>query len=153
MEVGKNVYYSLNRLCHMVLALKPFGCMPSSQSDGVQAAVTSHFKDMIFLPVETAGEGEINAHSRVQMALADARTRARAEFDDALAASGHPLERLRAYVARHPQLRRPFHPIARRPGVTGTAAQFVRHVGALIDAEAATESRRREAPLVRMPTW
>ena len=25
MEVGKNVYYTVNHLCHMVLALKPFG--------------------------------------------------------------------------------------------------------------------------------
>ena len=53
----------------MVLALKPFGCMPSSQSDGVQSAVINKYKDMIFLPIETSGEGEVNAHSRVQMAL------------------------------------------------------------------------------------
>jgi predicted nucleotide-binding protein (sugar kinase/HSP70/actin superfamily) len=151
MEVGKNVYYSLNRLCHMVLALKPFGCMPSSQSDGVQSAVTSHFRDMIFLPVETAGEGEINAHSRVQMSLADARARARAEFDDAIAASGRSVECINAYVARHGELRRPFHPIPRRPGVTGTAAQFVYHVSSLMDAEAANEARR--ASLVGNPTW
>ncbi len=38
LEVGKNVYYTVHNLCHMVLALKPFGCMPSSQSDGVQSA-------------------------------------------------------------------------------------------------------------------
>ena len=46
----------------MVLSLKPFGCMPSTQSDGAQAAVVSHFKDMIYLPIETSGEGEMNAH-------------------------------------------------------------------------------------------
>jgi predicted nucleotide-binding protein (sugar kinase/HSP70/actin superfamily) len=66
LEVGKNVYYTIHKLCHMVLALKPFGCMPSSQSDGVQSAVINKFKDMIFLPIETSGEGEVNAHSRVQ---------------------------------------------------------------------------------------
>ena len=49
---------------HMVASLKPFGCMPSTQSDGAQAAVTEHYKDMIYLPIETSGEGEINAHSR-----------------------------------------------------------------------------------------
>ena len=38
----------------MVLSLKPFGCMPSTQSDGVQAAVIAHFPDMIFLPIETS---------------------------------------------------------------------------------------------------
>src|SRR5205814_4734739 len=53
--------------------LKPFGCMPSTQSDGAQSAVVSNYKDMIYLPVETSGEGEINAHSRVQMALGEAK--------------------------------------------------------------------------------
>jgi hypothetical protein len=75
MEVGKNVYYTVNHLCHMVLALKPFGCMPSTQSDGVQSRVVNKFKDMIFLPIETSGEGEVNAHSRVQMALAEAKAK------------------------------------------------------------------------------
>jgi hypothetical protein len=75
MEVGKNVYYTVNHLCHMVLALKPFGCMPSTQSDGFQSWVVNKFKDMIFLPIETSGEGEVNAHSRVQMALAEAKAK------------------------------------------------------------------------------
>ena len=88
MEVGKNVYYTVNHLCHMVLALKPFGCMPSTQSDGVQSRVVNKFKDMIFLPVETSGEGEVNAHSRVQMALAEAKAKARAEFDGVLSETG-----------------------------------------------------------------
>jgi predicted nucleotide-binding protein (sugar kinase/HSP70/actin superfamily) len=56
LEVGKNVYYTVHHKCHMVLALKPFGCMPSSQSDGVQSAVINKFKDMIFLPIETSGK-------------------------------------------------------------------------------------------------
>src|ERR1700728_4726964 len=46
MEVGKNIFYTVNHLCHMVLALKPFGCMPSTQSDGVQSRVVNKFKDM-----------------------------------------------------------------------------------------------------------
>ncbi len=153
MEVGKNVYYSLHRLCHMVLALKPFGCMPSSQSDGVQSAVTTHFKDMIFLPIETAGEGEINAHSRVQMALADGRAKARAEFDAALAGTGKSLETIRAYVAEHPELRRPFYLVPRRQNITGTAAQFILHVNDLIDRDDLIEDRSRHAPLVGEPTW
>ena len=51
--------------------------MPSSQSDGAQSAVINKFKDMIFLPIETSGEGEMNAHSRVQMALGEAKAKAR----------------------------------------------------------------------------
>ncbi|MEI9973630.1 MAG: hypothetical protein WDO73_17240 [Ignavibacteriota bacterium] len=35
---------------------------------------------MIYLPVETSGEGEINAHSRVQMALGEAKNKAKKEF-------------------------------------------------------------------------
>src|SRR5690606_19528811 len=73
MEVAKNIYYANHELAHMVLSLKPFGCMPSTQSDGAQAAVVSHFPDMIFLPIETSGEGDINAYSRAQMALGEAK--------------------------------------------------------------------------------
>ena len=108
MEVAKNIYYTLHKKCHMVLSLKPFGCMPSTQSDGVQSAVMSHFKDMIFLPIETSGEGEVNAHSRVQMALGEARTKARVEFQGALASTGRQLDDIAEYVARHSELRHPF---------------------------------------------
>jgi len=80
LEVAKNIYYHNKSLSHFVLCLKPFGCMPSTQSDAAQSAVISHFKDMIFLPIETSGEGDVNAHSRVQMALGEAKAKARREF-------------------------------------------------------------------------
>ena len=41
--------------------------MPSSQSDGVQSTVINKFKDMIFLPIETSGEGEVNAHTEARL--------------------------------------------------------------------------------------
>jgi len=28
LEVAKTLYYTQNKMCHMVLALKPFGCLP-----------------------------------------------------------------------------------------------------------------------------
>jgi predicted nucleotide-binding protein (sugar kinase/HSP70/actin superfamily) len=133
LEVGKNVYYTKNRLCHMVLALKPFGCMPSSQSDGVQSGVVNHFKEMIFIPIETSGEGEINAHSRVQMALGEAKFKARMEFEQALKTTGKSLDEIRAYAAEHPELRSLFYPMPRREGVTGEAANFVLHVSDLMN--------------------
>jgi predicted nucleotide-binding protein (sugar kinase/HSP70/actin superfamily) len=151
MEVGKNVYYSVNRLCHMVLALKPFGCMPSTQSDGVQSAVTSRFPEMIFLPIETSGEGEVNAHSRVQMALGEAKNRARAEFEGVLKATGKRLEDIEEYVSRHPELRRPFYPVPHRRGVAGTAAQFVVHVNDLINRERRFRWAVRRAAPYRQP--
>ncbi|MGA3080913.1 MAG: hypothetical protein ABSD44_05980 [Terracidiphilus sp.] len=137
LEVGKNVYYTTRGLCHMVLALKPFGCMPSSQSDGVQSAVVNHFPKMIFLPVETSGEGEINAHSRVQMALGEARVKARAEFDAALASTGKSHAQIREYALRHRPLRSPFYPIPRRQGIAGPAPNFALHVADLMAGRAA----------------
>ena len=136
LEVGKNVYYTTHGLCHMVLALKPFGCMPSSQSDGVQSAVVNRFREMIFLPIETSGEGEINAHSRVQMALGDAKIKAKAEFEQALASTGKKLDDIKAYIAEHRELRSPLYPVKRRRGIAGVAANFVLHVSNLMDGNA-----------------
>ena len=133
MEVAKNIYYTVNKKAHMVLSLKPFGCMPSSQSDGVQSAVMNHFKDMIFLPIETSGEGEINAHSRVQMALGEAKAKARLEFQQALESTAKSLDDIRRYIDAHPILKRPFYHVPHRHGMTGTAAQFVLHVSDLMD--------------------
>jgi hypothetical protein len=99
----------------------------------VQSAVMNHFKDMIFLPIETSGEGEINAHSRVQMALGEAKAKAKAEFQQALDSTGKRLEDIRSYVADHPRLRHPFYKVPHRTGVTGTAANFVLHVSDLMD--------------------
>jgi predicted nucleotide-binding protein (sugar kinase/HSP70/actin superfamily) len=135
LEVGKNVYYTTQGLCHMVLALKPFGCMPSSQSDGVQSAVVNRFPEMIFLSIETSGEGEINAHSRMQMALGEAKIKAKAEFEQALALTGKKLDEIKAYAAEHRQLRSPLYPVPRRRGIAGVAANFVLHVSHLIDGK------------------
>jgi hypothetical protein len=140
LEVGKNVYYTMNHLCHMVLALKPFGCMPSSQSDGVQSGVANHFKEMIFLPIETSGEGEINAHSRVQMALGEAKVKARMEFEQVLKSTGKRMDDFKEYVAEHPELRNVFYPVPHRHGYAGVAAQFVLHVNDLMNGKTRMKS-------------
>ena len=128
LEVAKNIYYSNKDLAHMVLSLKPFGCMPSTQSDGAQAAVTGHYKDMIYLPVETSGEGEINAHSRVQMALGEAKNKAKLEFQATLDKTGLTLEQCRAYVDAHPEMKRPMYHVPHVKGTIGGAANFVLHI-------------------------
>jgi predicted nucleotide-binding protein (sugar kinase/HSP70/actin superfamily) len=135
LEVAKTVYHTTHHHCHMVLSLKPFGCMPSTQSDGAQSAVVSRFKDIIFLPIETAGDGEVHARSRVQMALGDAKARARREFDASLAATGKRLDAIRGYVSEHPELRRALYAVPHHPGVAGRAASFVRHVSDLMDRQ------------------
>jgi predicted nucleotide-binding protein (sugar kinase/HSP70/actin superfamily) len=135
LEVAKNIYYSHKGLAHMVLALKPFGCMPSTQSDGAQSAVMSHYKDMIFLPIETSGEGDVNAHSRVQMALGEAKAKTKLEFKTALESTGRAIEEIRSYAEEHPELRSPIYKVPHSEGVVGVAANFVLHVAQLMEAE------------------
>jgi hypothetical protein len=134
LEVAKNIYCTNRDLCHVVLSLKPFGCMPSTQSDGAQAAVVSRYPDMIFLPVETSGEGDVNALSRVQMALGEAKAKSRDEFARVLAGTGYSLEQVRAHVARHRELRRPLRSVPHHPGVVGRAANFVLDVASRMRA-------------------
>ena len=137
LEVAKNIYYSNKDLAHMVLSVKPFGCMPSTQSDGAQSAVVSNYKDMIYLPVETSGEGEINAHSRVQMALGEAKNKAKKEFAEAL-------ETDRPHAGRVPRLggsasgNQAAHvPGAAHQGRGGRGGEFRDHIAERMKAEVA----------------
>ncbi len=132
LEVAKNIYYANKNLAHMVMSLKPFGCMPSAQSDGAQAAVTSHFQDMIYIPIETSGEGDVNAHSRAQMALGEAKLKCKQEIQQCTKKSGYTLAQIRAYVEAHPELRSPMQHIPHAEGVVGRAANFVLYVGGLM---------------------
>jgi hypothetical protein len=90
---------------------------------------------MIFLPIETSGEGEVNAHSRVQMALGEAKVKAKAEFEECLRSTGKCMNEIREYIAEHPELKRPFYHVPHREGVAGTAAQFVLHVSDRINKD------------------
>ena len=135
LEVAKNIYYSNKDLAHMVLSLKPFGCMPSTQSDGAQSAVVSQYKDMIFLPIETSGEGDVNAHSRVQMALGEAKVRAKNEMKAALEETGYTLEEVQDFVKDHPEMQQPMYKFGHRKGVVGVAANFVLHTAERMKAE------------------
>jgi predicted nucleotide-binding protein (sugar kinase/HSP70/actin superfamily) len=138
LEVAKNIYYSNKDLCHMVLSLKPFGCMPSTQSDGAQSAVVSTYKDMVFIPIETSGEGDVNAHSRVQMALGEAKVRAKNEMKRVLDEAGVSIEDVRAFVAEHPEMQRPMYKYGHRKGVVGVAANFALHAAERMKAERRT---------------
>ena len=135
LEIAKNIYYVNKEMCHMVLSLKPFGCMPSTQSDAVQSAVTSVYKDMIFIPIETSGEGDVNAHSRVQMALGEAKAKAKIEFKKCLEDSGYSIDEIKAYIDSHDELQRPFYHVGHRKGVIGIAANFVLDVAGKMKKE------------------
>lgn len=145
LEVAKNIYYTVKGIAHMVLSLKPFGCMPSTQSDGAQSAVINHFKEMIYLPIETSGEGEINAHSRVQMALGEAKAKAKLEFAAILEASGYELEELRAFQRLHPEINRPLFHVPEYEGVVGTGARFARYLIERMKAEGVRPAARSKS--------
>ncbi|HUI56962.1 MAG TPA: hypothetical protein VLY04_18430 [Bryobacteraceae bacterium] len=145
LEVAKNIYYSNKDLAHMVLSLKPFGCMPSTQSDGAQSAVVSNYKDMIYLPVETSGEGEINAHSRVQMALGEAKNKAKKEFAEALERAGLTLAECRAWVEKHQETKWPMYHVPHTKGYVGMAANFVLHIAERMKAEGERNPERELA--------
>jgi predicted nucleotide-binding protein (sugar kinase/HSP70/actin superfamily) len=135
LEVAKNIYYTNKGIAHMVLSLKPFGCMPSTQSDGAQSAVVNQYKDMIYLPIETSGEGEINAHSRVQMALGEAKAKAKQEMARVLEETGLTIEQVQQYAAEHPELESGLYKVPHYKGVIGSAASFVKHVSELMKSE------------------
>ncbi len=126
MEVGKLVHFVEDRVNHMTVSVKPFGCMPSSGvSDGVQSLITTKYPEAIFLPIETTGDGQVNVQSRVQMMLFKARQRARDEYQDALAAANLTERDVRRRLALPhfaTNLWRPRHAVA------GAAANIVHAV-------------------------
>jgi predicted nucleotide-binding protein (sugar kinase/HSP70/actin superfamily) len=99
LEVAKNLISIKEKKAHLVISVKPFGCMPSTQSDGVQSKVMSDFKDGLFIPIETTGDGEVNVKSRIQMKLYEARERAREEFISLSRKMDTSLERVREVAA------------------------------------------------------
>jgi len=82
LEVAHLIESVKHNLAHLVISIKPFGCMPSSAvSDGIQSLVTSRYPQANFLSIETSGEGAANFYSRVQMALFKAKQSAKEEFE------------------------------------------------------------------------
>ena len=120
MEVGKLIQTVEHRKAHMVISVKPFGCMPSSGvSDGVQSLITARYPEAIFTAIETTGDGEVNVQSRIQMDLFKARKRAEDEFRSAVARSGLSEAALNEAARRAKALHHPPHVVA------GTAANQV----------------------------
>ncbi|HZV03441.1 MAG TPA: 2-hydroxyglutaryl-CoA dehydratase, partial [Planctomycetota bacterium] len=129
MEVGKVIDNIESKHAHMVISVKPFGCMPSSGvSDGVQSYVSGKHPELIFCPIETTGDGKVNVHSRVQMMLFKAHERARAEFDQALKQAGLTLAEARKLAEKDPLARSPLH--HPKHVLTGTGANQVLELAA-----------------------
>lgn len=121
MEVGKLINTVSHRKAHMVISIKPFGCMPSSGvSDGIQSLITARYPEAIFTAIETTGDGEVNVQSRIQMDLFKARARAEEEYRAAVGRSGMAADELSRRLRRRSKaLHHPPHVVA------GTAANQV----------------------------
>jgi predicted nucleotide-binding protein (sugar kinase/HSP70/actin superfamily) len=123
MEVGKLIQSVEQRKAHMVISVKPFGCMPSSGvSDGVQSLVTARHADAIFCAIETTGDGAVNVQSRVLMYLFKARQAAQQEYDALRQASGRSPQELERLARRHRYTRPLFYP---QHKVAGTASNVL----------------------------
>ena len=122
LEVAKHVYYVKHKKCHMVVSVKPFGCMPSTQSDGAQAKVLSDYPESIFISVETSGDAEINVKSRILMKLFEAKKVAEEEFKNALRKHNLTKEEFET-ACKFKKLQKPF--IKRSKNYISTAAQIL----------------------------
>jgi predicted nucleotide-binding protein (sugar kinase/HSP70/actin superfamily) len=120
LEVAKHIYSIKEKKAHMVLSVKPFGCMPSTQSDGAQVKVISDYPESIFISVETSGDGEVNVKSRIQMKLFEAKKAAEREFEEVLERLNLTREAfVRAFS--FPELQKPFIKLSGK--FIGTAAR------------------------------
>jgi predicted nucleotide-binding protein (sugar kinase/HSP70/actin superfamily) len=127
MEVGKLIHFVEDKVNHMTISVKPFGCMPSSGvSDGIQSIITTKWPEAIFLPIETTGDGRVNVYSRVQMMLFKARQKAKTDLERALNESGMSETDFQAKLEKSKWGRHPFwRPEHREAGVATNLAYAI----------------------------
>ena len=115
MEVGKLLDHLRHDQVAMTLSVKPFGCMPSSGvSDGVQSLIVERNPQVLFLAVETTGDGAVGVYSRIQMQLDKAKQRVRRELEEVLHAAGLSEADYAARLAAADEPRDPLHRSPRR---------------------------------------
>ncbi len=149
MEVGKLIQHVEEKKSHMVISVKPFGCMPSSGvSDGVQSLVTAKYPEAIFCAIETTGDSAVNAQSRVLMDLFKARQRAQAEYQDLLEATGVSQTEAERRACRRGYARALFHPAHR---VAGTASNTLVALDPRLASRATTRAASRPATAEPFP--
>ncbi|WP_343079036.1 hypothetical protein [Ostreiculturibacter nitratireducens] len=128
MLVGKAIWSHLHRKAHMICELSPYSCMPNTMSVGAMAGVLGRYPEILYAPLEIKGDSEIHALSRCQMVLTEAKSRARAEYEAALAATGLTEERARELMAARPEIRRGLWKVPHH-GAAGTAANVILELG------------------------
>jgi predicted nucleotide-binding protein (sugar kinase/HSP70/actin superfamily) len=141
MEVGKLIQHVEKKKSHMVISVKPFGCMPSSGvSDGVQSLVTARHPDAIFCAIETTGDGAVNVQSRVLMDLFKARQKAQKEYEELLHASGLSQQEVERRARRRGYARALFYPTHT---VAGTASNTLVNLDSRLKTRAAARAASR----------
>jgi predicted nucleotide-binding protein (sugar kinase/HSP70/actin superfamily) len=113
----------------MICELSPYSCMPNTMSIGAMSGVTGKYPDLLYAPLEIKGDAEVHALSRCQMILTEAKKRAQREMDEVLAKTKLTLDEVRAYVDKHPKMKRATYRVP-HTDAAGTAADFVLHVAA-----------------------
>ncbi|MCS6858037.1 MAG: 2-hydroxyglutaryl-CoA dehydratase [Sandaracinaceae bacterium] len=135
LEVAKLVANAIDKKAHMVVSVKPFGCMPSSGvSDGVQSFVQARFGNIPFVAVETSGDGAANFYSRVLMTLFAAKRAAEEELRESYKRLGITEAQAREFLKKHPRFANPLRQPAPSKGVTGRAALLLHEIAPLIHA-------------------
>jgi predicted nucleotide-binding protein (sugar kinase/HSP70/actin superfamily) len=127
MLVGKAIWAHQKKKAHMICELSPYSCMPNTMSIGAMAGVIGKYPDLLYAPLEIKGDAEVHALSRCQMILTEAKKRAQRELDEVLERTGLTLERVRAYLDAHPEMKRATYRVPHR-GCAGQAANLVLHV-------------------------
>jgi predicted nucleotide-binding protein (sugar kinase/HSP70/actin superfamily) len=127
MLVGKALWAYHHKKAHMICELSPYSCMPNTMSIGAMSAVTGTYPDLLYAPLEIKGDAEVHALSRCQMILTEAKKRAQHEMDEVLARTQLTLDEVRAYVEKHPEMKRATYRVP-HDDAAGTAADFVLHV-------------------------
>lgn len=127
MLVGKALYAYHRQLAHMICELSPYSCMPNTMSVGAMANVLGKYPDLLYAAIEVKGDAEIQALSRCQMILAEAKKKAQIEYQDALARTSLNSQKIQAYLDVHPEMKKAAYRIP-HSGVCGTAANLVLHV-------------------------
>jgi predicted nucleotide-binding protein (sugar kinase/HSP70/actin superfamily) len=127
MLVGKAIWAHQRKKAHMICELSPYSCMPNTMSIGAMAGVIGKYPDLLYAPLEIKGDAEVHALSRCQMILTEAKKRAQRELDEALERTGLTLERVRAYLDTHPEMKRATYRVPHL-GCAGQAANLVLHV-------------------------
>lgn len=127
MLIGKALYAYHGKHAHMICELSPYSCLPNTMSIGAMTNVLGKYPDLLYAAIEVKGDAEVHALSRCQMILSEAKKRAQAEYDNALARTGLTAAQVRAYLEAHPEMKQAGYRIP-HGGFCGAAANLVLHV-------------------------